>query len=116
MYSFIFKRYVMNVFVATRKSLNKEKQINFRVSEDIKSDLEATAEFRGLSVSSWLHFLIVQANYAAKAEDLPRFQQIFRTQEIERKAVEATRQNNKQTIGVLSEGAGANDGKKKNDK
>jgi len=74
----------MNYFVVKKRSGNKEKQINFRVSVDIKRDLEATAQFRGLSVSSWLHFIIVQANNEAKLENMARFREIFELQKLER--------------------------------
>jgi uncharacterized protein (DUF1778 family) len=39
----------------------KDDQINFRISPEIKRDLRITAEARGLSVSSLIHSLIVQA-------------------------------------------------------
>lgn len=113
----------MNYFVVTKRSGNKEKQINFRVSEDIKNELEATAEFRGLSVSSWLHFMIVQANNAAKAEDATRFREISARQKLERQESEieyfrtgkktenVATNGKKETIQVLRETAGSGEKK-----
>lgn len=39
----------------------KDSQINFRVRPALKADLEAIAEFHGLTVSSYVHSVLVKA-------------------------------------------------------
>lgn len=99
----------MNWCVTTKKT-SKEKQINFRVGEEVKFDLEVTAEIRGLSVSSWIHFLIVQASHIAKAENMARFQEIAERHKKEEQADTPKTQN----ISIIKQGVGANDRKGQN--
>jgi tRNA (Thr-GGU) A37 N-methylase len=44
----------MNIFVG------KETRLNIRVKPDFKKDLEAVADFHGLTVSSYVHSVLVK--------------------------------------------------------
>lgn len=52
---------------------SKASQLQIRIREDLKEDLRATAEFKGLTVSSLIHSLIVKAVRDAKKENPEAF-------------------------------------------
>ena len=40
--------------------MNKVNKLNIRISDELKAGLEAVAEYRGLTVSSYVHSLLVR--------------------------------------------------------
>jgi hypothetical protein len=63
---FYFREWFMNYFVA---STTKDDQLHIRMKPDVKESLQILAESRGLTMSSFVHSLIVQAIRAEKLTD-----------------------------------------------
>ena len=56
--------------------MNKEIRLNIRVKPDFKADLEAVAEYHGLTVSSYVHSVLIKKIREEKDSDPRAFEAI----------------------------------------